>query len=188
MKGLIGTLRGILPDTAFFFEADYSTPMSSALVVGEQDIAVLYSPVLQPDLTFETLGEVTYVMVSRTAECLDDIPRNGYIFGNYSAAFAHAHEALFPDLSEASLSIGQNAAMVDLLTSLEGSGYMFEHSAKALVETGGCRYVADAPKITQPVFVGLNMRNRHRPAYRKMIRALHDHFGPVTTARRRSRR
>ena len=176
IKRLIGRLRDLLPNTAFLLEADYSTQMCSDLIIGKQDIAILYSPQIQPDLYFETLGEVRYVMVSTEADTLAAISKENYILANYAATFANAHAALLPDLMHVSLSIGQNAAMVDLLTSLSGTAYVLEHSAKALVASGICQRVKDAPTIDQSVFVGVNVRNRHRAAYRKIIRALHEQY------------
>ncbi|PJI86228.1 DNA-binding transcriptional LysR family regulator [Yoonia maricola] len=184
IKRLIGRLRDILPDTAFLFEADYSGQICADLVSGQQDIAVLYSPIIQPDLHFETLGEVHYVMVSSESDSLEEIDKQSYILANYSASFAHAHAALLPEFRHVSLSIGQNAAMVDLLTSLSGSAYVLAHSAQALVASGICQIVQDAPAISQPVFVGMNVRNRHRAAYRKLTRALHDQYGAETSAPR----
>ena len=179
IKQLIERLRSILPDTAFLLEADYSSQICSDLISGKQDIAVLYSPMIQPDLHFETLGEVRYVMVSTEVTSLSAIDNQSYILANYSASFAHAHAALLPEFTHVSLSIGQNAAMVDLLTSLSGSAYVLEHSAKALIASGTCFLVGDAPVINQSVFVGLNVRNRHRAAYRKLTKALYDQYGGV---------
>ncbi|MCK0095849.1 LysR family transcriptional regulator [Yoonia sp. F2084L] len=187
MNRLIGAFRDVLPDTAFLVEADYSTQMCADLMSGAQDIAVLYSPRQQPDLHFQTLGDVRYVMVSTECEDLSKIDPASYILANYSPAFAHAHAALLPALTHVSLSIGQNAAMVDLLTSLSGSGYVLEHSAKALVASKVCAHVAGAPVIHQPVFAGVNLRNRHRAAYRKLIRILHGQYTPKTPDRRRDR-
>lgn len=187
IRDLIDRLRDILPDTALLFEADYSGQMCSDLISGQQDIAVLFSPVIQPDLYFETLGEVRYVMVSTDSDALAGIDRQKYILANYSASFAHAHAALLPDFTHVSLSIGQNAAMVDLLTSLSGSAYVLDHSAKALAAAGTYQIVKDAPPIMQTVFAGLNVRNRHRAAYRKLTKALHAQYGVETSMRSRER-
>ncbi len=181
---LIGQFRDVLPDTAFLFEADYSGQMCTDLISGAQDIAVLYSPKSMPDLYFETLGEVSYVMVSTGVCRLADVDKASYILANYSPAFAHAHAALLPDFTHVSLSIGQNAAMVDLLTSLTGSAYVLRHSAEALVSAGSCMRVEDAPVIAQPVFVGLNLRNRHRAAYRKLVSILHQQYAAPAGPRR----
>ncbi len=177
IRGLIDGFRDVFPQTAFLFEADYSGQMCSDLASGAQDIAVLYSPQRQPDLHFELLGEVGYVMVSTQVVALKDVDQDTYILGNYAPDFAQTHAALLPELTNVTLSIGQNAAMVDLLTSLGGSAYVLEHSAARLIRSGACQKVTDAQRITQPVFAGLNNRNRHRPAYRKLGQILRGHYG-----------
>lgn len=177
IRRLIGEFRKILPETAFLFEADYSSQMCQDLVTGTQDVAVLYTPKIQPDLYFEPLGEVDYVMVSTECSQLKDIAKDRYIQANYSPAFAQAHASLLPGFSNASLSIGQNAAMVNLLTSLTGTAFVLRQSANDLVSRGNCMLVADAPVITQSVFAGLNMRNRHRAAYRKLVSVLYAQYG-----------
>lgn len=182
---LISALREELPHTAFFFEADYSGQMCSDLMNGSQDVAVLYTPKMQPDLHFENLGVVSYLMVSTKGARLTDIDADSYILANYAPAFAANHAALLPQLSQVSLSIGQNAAMVDLLTSLSGTAYVLRHSAQTLVDAGTCAVVADAPVIDQPVFAGLNLRNRHRAPYRRMVNILRAHYGPQTARRTR---
>jgi DNA-binding transcriptional LysR family regulator len=181
---LITRFRDILPSTTFLFEADYSGQMCSDLMSGAQDIAVLFSPKTQPDLYFEALGEVSYVMVSTHAQSLADVNRDTYILANYAPAFAHTHTALLPELAHVSLSIGQNAAMVDLLTSLSGTAYVLRHSADALIAARTCSLVRDAPVITQPVFAGLNLRNRHRAAYRKLVSVLHGQYASRSSDRR----
>jgi len=70
-----------------------------------------------------------------------------------------------------------------LLTSLSGAAYVLPHSAAALVAAGAGFYVQDAPPISQPIFAGITMRNRHRAAYRKLMRLAHDQFGPKTQGR-----
>ena len=184
IKELITRFRDVLADTAFLFEADYSAQMCNDLVAGAQDIAVLYSPQPQPDLFFETLGEVSYVMLSTDASRLASVPRENYVLANYSAAFARTHAALLPDLTHVSLSIGQNAAMVELLGSMGGAGYVMRHAAGRLVGDGRFQLVADAPVITQPVFAGINLRNRHRATYRQMSRILRRYYDRSAPTRR----
>lgn len=174
---LITGFREALPETHFYFEADYSIQMCNDLTSGAQDVAVLYTPQTHADIHFETLGEVAYVMVSTLADCLSDVPVSSYILANYAPSFAHTHAALLPHLTDVSLSIGQNAAMVDLLTSLSGTAYVLRHSADDLVHAGTCRHVVDAPVISQPVFAGINRRNRHRAPYRKLMQILQTQYG-----------
>lgn len=183
--GLIANLRKTFPDTAFFLESDYSAQMCADLISGAQDIAVLYSPRLQPDLHFEPLGEVRYVMVSTDAKTIKDIKPDRYILGNYAPAFSQTHSALFPELSNVSLSIGQNAGMVSLLTALFGTAYVLETSAAGLIATGGYQRVSDAPVILQPLFVGLNVRNRRRASFRRLVTILRQQFSMTQSADQR---
>ena len=176
IRGLIDGLRGAFPDTAFFLETDYSAQMCADLVSGAQDIAVLFSPRLLPDLHFEPLGDVRYVMVSSSARTMAEIQPDRYILGNYAPAFSQAHAALFPALSQVSLSIGQNAGMVSLLTSLSGTAYVLESSVAGLIADGGYGRVTDAPVIPQPLFIGLNARNRHRTSFRRLVTILRGQF------------
>jgi DNA-binding transcriptional LysR family regulator len=50
-----------LPDTAFYVELDYSAQMSQDLLVGELDLAVLFTPRHLPDLHFEMVAERLHV-------------------------------------------------------------------------------------------------------------------------------
>ena len=184
---LIGDFRTAMPDTAFFFEADYSAQMCSDLTSGVEDFAILFSPRYHPDLYFETIGEIAYLMVSTETDRLAEVRRETYILPHFSDAIPHLHAALHPRLATASLSIGQNAAMVALLGSLGGTAYVLRQSADELVRAGTCRPVADAPPIPQPIFAGIHIRNRHRSAHRRLLGILRARFGPSgsTLARRR---
>jgi LysR family transcriptional regulator, flagellar master operon regulator len=174
---LIRDFRTALPDTSFFFEADYSSQMSSDLTTGIEDFAILFSPRFHPDLHFETLGEITYRMVSTETDQLARVNRDTYIMPHFSDAIPHIHTSLLPQLAETSLSIGQNAAIVALLTSLGGSAYVLDQSAEELTKSGVCQLVADAPPIPQSVFAGIHIRNRHRSMHRRLSQILRSHFG-----------
>lgn len=185
---LIGKFRAALTDTFIYFETDYSNQIRAELIAGALDVATLYTPQPHPDTHFERIGDVAYVMVSTSTRTLSDVAPDSYILANYAPAFAQSHAALLPHLTAVSLSIGQNAAMVDLLTSLSGSGYVLRTSANRLVEAGSCQIVQDAPVIAQPVFSGVNLRNRHRAAYRRMLDILRDHYAQYATAAKRPTR
>lgn len=176
VRDLIGRLREVFPQTTFLLETDYSSQMSSDLTSGALDIAVLFSPKFQPDLVIENLGEVRYVMVSTETDTLSAVDPDSYILGNYAAVFTQTHASLLPELSHSTLVIGQNAAMVSLLPALGGAAYVLETAAETLVTKGTCQLVKDAPVIVQPLYIGQNIRNRHRVSYRRLISTLRQHF------------
>jgi DNA-binding transcriptional LysR family regulator len=173
---LIRAFRIALPDTSFFFEADYSAQMCADLTTGAEDLAILFSPRFHPDLYFEPVGEITYEMVSTEVDRLEHVRRETYILPHFSDAIPHAHAALHPALATATLSIGQNAAMVSLMRSMGGSAYVLRESAGTLVADGTCRRVIDAQPIPQAVFLGVNQRQRHRPVQRRLFQILREHF------------
>ena len=176
----VSQFRKALPDTAFYVELDYSTQMSQDLLVGELDLAVLFTPRHLPDLHFEMVGEVAYRMVSTDASLLSQIVRERYILANYSPSFIKAHQRLLPQLANAPIASGQNAAICGLLGSLGGSAYVLEESARDLVAAGTCSFIEDAEPILQPVFFAVHVRNRHQ--HRKALAIVKRHFGGAWTA------
>lgn len=164
--------RAALPDAGFYIEADYSAQMSSDLVAGSLDLAVMFTQRPHPDLHFDLLGEVQYRMISTECDHLAEVRPERYILANYSPAFAHAHATLLPGLGGAPVAGGQNAAVAAMLTALGGSAYVLAETATALVETGTCRRIADAPPLPQAVYAAIHLRHRHRAMHRRLISVL----------------
>ncbi|MEJ6391872.1 LysR family transcriptional regulator [Gymnodinialimonas sp. 2305UL16-5] len=170
----LAALRSALPDCGFYVEGHYSGQMCRDLESGALDLGVVFSPRPSPDLYFESMGDVGYRMVSTKVEELSQVAPVDYILPNYSPAFAQTHATMLPGLSEGSVSSGQAAAVRGLLQALGGTTYLPVNMADTLITDGAARAVANAPKIAQPVFVAMHLRNRHRAAYRRMAKVLRD--------------
>ncbi|WP_171181985.1 LysR family transcriptional regulator [Ruegeria sp. HKCCD8929] len=175
---LIADFRVALPHATFFLEADYSAQMSSDLTNGLCDFALVFSPRWHPDLHFETLGEVSYIMVSTHTNQLSEVTPERYITPNFSDALPELHRGLYPHLAHTMLSIGQDAAMVALLESMGGTAYVLRTSADRLIRAGICRLVADATPLLQPLYAGCHIKNRHRPVQRSLLGVVRKRFGP----------
>jgi len=170
----VSKVRKLLPEASLYVESDYSVQMCRDLTAGGLDISVLFTPSGHPDLHIETLGEVGYAMVSTEVGALSQVQADGYILPNFSPAFARTHAAVLPLLSVGQVSSGQASVIRELLLSLGGTTYLPDETVAGLVATGKANAIADAPRITQPVFAAVHMRNRHRPAFRRMLRGLRD--------------
>lgn len=168
----VAAVRAALPDAAVYIEAEFSTQLCNDLMIGTLDLALVFTPKPHPDLHFETLGEVTYRMISTQADTLAGIDIARYIIPDFSPAFLHMHTALHPNLTAAPVSCGQNSVVAGLLTSLGGTGYVLDETAEALTSAGTCRFVRDAPPIDQLVQVVVHLRNRHRAPHRRMVELL----------------
>ncbi|WP_284261628.1 LysR family transcriptional regulator [Roseicyclus amphidinii] len=168
----VAALQGAVPDTALYVEADYSAQMCADVRDGALDLAIHYTPKPHPDLHFESLGEMSYVMVSTEAEALSGVRPESYILANYAPAFSTTHAERLPMLSVGAVSSGQNAVIRGLLVALGGSAYVLRQTALEMERLGQARRVARAPVIPQPVHAAVHLKNRHRGAHRRSLRAL----------------
>lgn len=173
----LAALRSALPESGFYVDGDYSIQMCRDLENGTLDLGVVFTPRPSPDLYFESLGEVAYQMISTEQTALHAVQPTDYILPNYAPAFAQTHAALLPGLSLGSVSSGQAAAVRGLLIALGGTTYLPTEMAQGLIAEGAAHPVPKAPTITQPVFVAMHLRNRHRAAFRRMARVLRDRIG-----------
>lgn len=166
----VAGFRRALPDTAFYIEPDYSNQMCMDVLTGTLDFAVMFSPKPHPDLHFDSVGEVTYSMISTEADRMDLVRPDNFVFGHFSPAFEEMHRQLMPDLAGAAVSVGQSASVVSLLMASGGAGYVLEKTAAELVAGDRFRRVADAPALRQPVYAAIHLRDRITPLHRKLTR------------------
>lgn len=168
----LSAIRLELPTTEIYMEADYSNQMNRDLGAGDLDLAMLYTPHYLPDLHYERIGDLHYVMVSADTSSLSDVRIESYIQAIYSPAFDRAHRLALPHLSVAPVASGQNMAITMLLHSLGGAAYVTTATADRLVRSGRANLVVDAPVIPQTVYAATSLRTRHAHQYRKIIGAM----------------
>lgn len=176
----IARLRALLPQAAFYIEADYSAQMCRDVQGGGLDLALIFTPQPSPDIHFETLGELSYRMVAPPEAGLirlDQVTPERYALANLSPAFTRSHDALLPHLAAPELAAGQGATVRGMILSLGVAGYQEDRVARRLVERGTAQLVADAPVLTQPIYAAIHYRNRHRAVWRKLIATLRDTLG-----------
>jgi DNA-binding transcriptional LysR family regulator len=173
----VNAFLAAFPGISIYVEADYSTNMCADLAAGGLDLAVLFTPQGSRDIHFETIGEISYRMVSTDTDRMAGVQGGRYILGNYAPAFAQTHAQLHPALSNALVSSGQNATVAGLLSTLGGTAYVLGETATHLTSSGQAQIVADAPVITQPVYGAVLLRNRHRASHRRLMKLLRTRFG-----------
>ena len=167
----VADFRRALPEASFYLQPDYSTQMCADLLEGQQDFAVLFSPRPHPDLYFEPLGEVPYVMVSSDPASLPQIRAERFIFAQVSPVFEALHRAVTPHLATAPVAVGQGGTVAALLTAMGGAGYVLAQTAETLCASGFHR-VVDAPVLRQPVYAALHVRHRIAPLHRRLARII----------------
>lgn len=164
--------RAELPRTSIYLEADYSNQMNRDLGAGDLDLAVLYTPHHLPDLHYEHIGEISYILVSTSARMVSEIRLEDYIYANYSPAFDRAHRLALPQFAASPVATGRNLILSELLTTLGGAAYVTRATAAELARKGVAQAVTDAPEITQAVHAATNVRSRHAHQHRRLVAVL----------------
>lgn len=168
--------RAALPETSFYLELDYSPQMCRELRAGRLDFGVMYTPHPGPDLHFESVGELRYVLVSTEGPDRAAVAPARHIRANYSPAFDQQFSLLYPDFIETPVASGQNAGVAGLLTSLGGSAFVLQDTARDLVAQGGYHIVKNAPAIGQTIYAAYHIRRRHSRAHQRLISIVRKHF------------
>ncbi|MES2664812.1 MAG: LysR family transcriptional regulator [Pseudomonadota bacterium] len=173
---LVAEFRRAFPQMGFYIEPDYSTQMCADLVSGAQDFALLFTPKPHPDLYFQSVGEVSYRLISSDAAGRAQIDPATCIVTHFSPAFAHAHRQLLPELTGTPLSVGQSATVVSLLQAMGGTGFVLVETAEAMVASGRFQRVADVPDIGQPIYAAMHLRHRISKTHRRLVRLVGRRF------------
>ncbi|PWV99991.1 DNA-binding transcriptional LysR family regulator [Hoeflea marina] len=174
----VAEFRQAIPDASFYVELDYSTQMSSDILIGELDMAVLFSPRHIPDIHYESIGEMRYVMVSTEAFTVAELRPERTIMTNFSPAFGKAHRQMLPELASAPVTAGHTVSVCELLTHLGGSAFVHDHAARDLIDRGICRAVNGVEPILQPAYFAVHVRNRHSHVHRKLLSIVRRDFAP----------
>jgi LysR family transcriptional regulator, flagellar master operon regulator len=170
--GLVAGFSRAAPGAAFYIEPDYSNQMCADLLAGTLDLAVMYSPRPHPDLHFQSVGEVTYRMISGRPTTMAGLDPATYIFTHFSTAFEATHRQILPRMVQARLSVGQSRTVEALLRAQGGAGYVLEPAAGDMVAREGYLVVPDAPVMPQPVYIAVHVRNRIAPLTAALARAV----------------
>ena len=172
LEGWLEWVRATMPKLAIYVEIDYSNQMILDLTTGSLDLAVLYSPQHLPDMHYEQIAEENFVMVSTRGLSFGEITTADYIRANYSAFFNRAHKQMLPELENSPVSTGNGGAVAYLLRSRGGTAFVTETVATKLRQDGVAQLVADAPKISHPIYSAVHVRHHHSHTHVRLLKAL----------------
>jgi DNA-binding transcriptional LysR family regulator len=172
LEGWLEWVRATMPKLAIYVEIDYSNQMILDLTTGSLDLAVLYSPQHLPDMHYEQIAEENFVMVSTRGVAFGEVAPADYIRANYSAYFNRAHKQMLPELENCPVSTGNGGAVTYLLRSRGGTAFVTETVAARLRQEGVAQLVADAPKISHPIYSAVHVRHHHSHTHVRLLKAL----------------
>lgn len=154
-------MRSRMPRVSIYTEVDYSQQIIRSLLSGELDIGIVFTPQHQPDLHFEPVGSLRYLMISNHLTSLQQVIAAQYIFPNLSPSFNNHHRTLLPELTDTPMTCGTSKAIVNLLGAMSASSYVVGSVAEEMNANRLASIVRGAPEIDQPVYAAVHVRNRH---------------------------
>lgn len=171
LNGWLEWVKATMPKMSIYIEIDYSNQMILDLTTGSLDLAVLYSPQHLPDIHYEQVAEERFVMVTTRGISLNGVTSADYIRANFSATFNRAHSQMLPELETGPIA-GNGTAVAYLLRSEGGTAFVTEAMATKLRQEGVVQLVADAPRISQPIYAAIHVRHHHSHIHLRMLKAL----------------
>ncbi|WP_127900943.1 LysR family transcriptional regulator [Solirhodobacter olei] len=172
----VPAFRQALPQTSFYIELDFSVQICADIVAGVLDLGVIFTPQAQPDLHFETLGELTYRLVSTETESREGLTPETHIRSEYSPALGRLHDLALPGFADPPLASGQSAVVAELLLAMGGSAFLLEETASRLIAEGRVKAVRDVAPIAQPVYAAMHVKNRPGHVHRRLLAIVRERF------------
>lgn len=141
-------MRSTAPDIAVRTHVALPDRLMHQVRIGVLDLAVLYTPRLEPGLVVDQLLEEKLVLVRSTHKCSDE-----YVYVDWGPQFAAMHEASFPVERQPGLFVGLGPLGLNYILRAGGSGYFRSRVVEPFVESGELEIMKDAPQFSYPAYV-----------------------------------
>jgi DNA-binding transcriptional LysR family regulator len=151
MADLLLWMRRESPELAVRLEVDAADRLLGRVQDGTLDLAVLYSPPPRPGLVLELIAEEKLILV--TTDPGGRLLADDYIYVDWGSPFAESHEAAFPQLANATLSVSLGPLALSHMLAVGGSGYYRSAIARPYLETGQLQRIEAAPEFSYSIYV-----------------------------------
>ncbi len=142
----------LAPDVALRALIGFEEDLMQALIEGQADIGVMYTPQARPGLRIELLLEEQLVMVSTRADASSE-PERDYVYVDWGAEFFAHHSLAFPNFSGAALTVNIGWLGLQRILACGGTGYFPVRLIRELELAGKLHRVADTPEFRLPAYV-----------------------------------
>jgi len=150
MADLLLWMRRECPDLAVQMEVDAPDRLLDRVQDGTLDLAVLYSPPTRPDLVMELIAEEKLMMVTTDPD--GRLLTDHYVYIDWGSPYAESHEAAFPHLANAAVSVSLGPLALTYMLEVGGSGYYRSAIARPHLESGRLRRVEAAPEFSYSIY------------------------------------
>jgi DNA-binding transcriptional LysR family regulator len=143
-------MHRVCPEIALRVQIASATQLADGVQDGSLDLAVLYDPPQRPGLVSELLVEEKLIMV--TSDPSGRLDPDQYVYLYWGPHFALNHQAAFPELGTAPVSISLGPLALTYLLSVGGAGYCRAASVLPHVADGRLFPVSDAPRFSHSAY------------------------------------
>ena len=160
MVNWLGWLRAQHPNIAVHAEIGSNDSLMRQMTDGLLDLAVVYSPSINPGFTVEKLFEEKIILVSTRRP-----PRggkrapgqhalgDGYVFVDWGPEFRSGHTLAWPDLKPPGLYFGVGTVALDFILRFGGSGYFPARLVRRMIRNRKLFRVNTAPAFSRTVYL-----------------------------------
>jgi DNA-binding transcriptional LysR family regulator len=140
------TLRKERPAVALRTYVDTADRLLDRVQTGNLDIAVMYTPHQRPGIEIAPLLEEELIAVTTSDE--RKIVADDYVFVDWGPDFAAQHDAAFPGLKDAGLTVGLGPLALRYVLIVGGAGYFRTRAVQRYLKSGQLKRVPGTPKFS----------------------------------------
>ena len=150
-------MHRVCPEVAVRAQVDGVVRLLDSIEHGSLDLALVYDPPRRPGLVCELLAEEKLVLVTTASD--GQLRREHYVHVDWGPGFAINHQAAFPELGDAPMSISLGPLALAYVLQVGGAGYFRIGTVRPFLLNGQLRQVQEAPPFSYSAFV---VYARHR--------------------------
>ncbi len=151
-------LRRDRPAVALRTHVDITERLLDRLQKGVLDIAVMYTPHRRPGVEIAPLFEEELVAVKTAARGLDLSP-DTYVYVDWGPDFSAQHEAAFPGLRDAGLSVEHGPLALRYILAVGGSGYFRTRAVQPYLDSGQLHRIKKTPTFSYSVYAAYSVQS-----------------------------
>ena len=117
---------------------------------GSLDVAVMYTPHHRPGIEIAPLLEEELIAVTTSSR--RQLVRDDYVFVDWGPDFAAQHDAAFPGLKDAGLTVGLGPLALRYVLVVGGTGYFRTRAVRRYLKSGELKRVPGTPKFSYSAY------------------------------------
>ena len=149
LNWIIG-LRKQRPSVALRTHVDTADRLLERVQTGSLDVAVMYTPHHRPGIEIAPLLEEELIAVTTSSR--RKLVRDDYVFVDWGPDFAAQHDAAFPGLKDAGLTVGLGPLALRYVLVVGGTGYFRTRAVQRYLKSGELKRVPGTPKFSYSAY------------------------------------